>query len=288
MAGRGRAVLEFCHRGLEAARGDADVVRDRHQRIAFGAPLGGRLGRHREDAARHAGRLAGVEHGLARLLVAVIDVRETAERDRQIAGADQHEVDALRPRDRGGVVHAALRLDHHADHGAVVRRRVVAREIARQGPHAAARARAMRRKARGGHGGRRLRVGLDQRHDHALGAGVERLADRDRAVVRGAHQHRHAVRDEPDRVFEVAAVPQPVLRVDHDRVGRGFGGDLHHGGGAGVHPEHAERLIAREACTQAERTEGKHPGLRTQNTPRARILYGRAGRGKAGARRGDG
>ena len=83
-------------------------------------------------------------------------------------------------------------------------------------------------------------------------------------------------------MLEVAAVPQPVLRVDHDRVGRGFRGDLHHGGGAGVHPEHAERLIAREACTQAERTEGKHPALQTQNNAAARILYGRAGRGKAG------
>ena len=190
------------------------------------------------------------------------------------------------PRDRGGVVHAALRLDHHADHGAVVRRRVVAREIARQRPHAAARARAVRRKARGRHGGRRLRVGLDQRHDHALGAGIERLADRDRAVIRGAHQHRHAVRDEPDRVFEVAAVPQPVLRVDHDRVGRGFRGDLHHGGGAGVHPEHAERLIAREACTQAERTEREHSALRTQQRRSGDIVWsGGQGQGSRRKRR---
>ena len=192
-------------------------------------------------------------------------------------------------RDRGGVVHAALRLDHHADHGAVVRRRVVAREIARQRPHAAARARAVRREARGRNGGGRLRVGLDQRNDHAFGAGVERLADRDRAGVGGAHQHRHAVRHQPDRVLEIAAVPQPVLRVDHDRVGRGLRGDLHHGGGAGVHPEHAER----HDCARGVHASRAHR-KRTSSTPNAThdcqnrtprrgyCMVGRAGARRAG------
>ena len=78
--------------------------------------------------------------------------------------------------------------------------RVVAREVVRQRPHAAARARAVRRKARGRDRGGRLRVGFDQRNDDAFGAGIERLADRDRACIRGAHQHRHAVGDEADRV----------------------------------------------------------------------------------------
>ena len=85
-------------------------------------------------------------------------------------------------RDRGGVVHAALRLDHHADHGAVVRRRVVAREIRASGRTPPPERVPCGGKRAADNGGGRLRVGLDQRNDHAFGAGIERLADRDRAA----------------------------------------------------------------------------------------------------------
>ena len=158
---------------------------------------------HGTPAARQASntRLAG-------LFVALVDVGKAAERDRQIAGADQHEIDALGVRDGRRVVHAALRLDHHADDGAVVRGRVVAREVARR---AAARRRPSAspcggKRAAGDRGGGLL-IGFDQRNDDALGAGIERLADRNRAVIGGAHQHRHAIGHEPDRVFEESAGP---------------------------------------------------------------------------------
>ena len=145
----------------------------------------------------------------------------------------------------------------------------------------------MRRKARRRHRGGRLRVGLDQRNDDALGAGVERLADRDRAGVRGAHQHRHAVGDEADRVFEsLLRSHSPCCASITIASGAASRGDLHHGGRAGAHPEHAERQIARETCTQAERTEIEHPALRTQQSRRPDIVLSPpAGQGFAARKR---
>ena len=50
--------------------------------------------------------------------MARIDVRKAAERDREIASPDQHEIDARRIGDGCRIAHAAHGLDHHTDHGA--------------------------------------------------------------------------------------------------------------------------------------------------------------------------
>ena len=65
----------------------------------------------------------------------------------------------------------------------------------------------MRGKARGGDRRGRLLIGLDQRHDDAFGAGIERVADRNCAVLGGADQNGDAIGHESDRMFEGLPVP---------------------------------------------------------------------------------
>ncbi len=108
----------------------------------------------------------------------------------------------------------------------------------------------LRRKACGIDDVGRLLVDLDQRDDDPFGAAVERLADRDGRVVRGADEHPRVAARGPDRVLERLPVEQAVLDVDHDRIGLGAGRDFHHARRAEAHPEGAERRFLGEPAAQ--------------------------------------
>ncbi len=182
-------------------------------------------------------------------LVPRVEIREGAERQREVARADEDHVDAFDRGDLAGVLHAALGLDHDDGHDAALAGLDVVDEVP-EGPDAAAGARAVRRIAGRLHGLARLLGGLDQRHDHAFGAGIERLPDRHRRVLGDAHEDGDVRGHDADGLLHRLALPQPVLRVENDGVGARAHRDFAQGDAAEREPDDAQRLALVEAVSQ--------------------------------------
>ncbi len=199
-------LAKAAHRFAEARGHHSDIIGGDHHGIALAHTRDGFFHRCGEDRAGNAGIAAGFKDGAASVRVCGL-AGASAQREREITGADQHKIDAGRPRDCGGIVDAARGLDHDTQHRALVGDRAILEKAAGQWTDAATRSLSRRWEARRGNRKRSFGGILDQRDDDAFGAGVERLADRGGGVLGHAHQRRRAGGDCADRAFEVRAIP---------------------------------------------------------------------------------
>ena len=164
------------------------------------------------------------------------EVEPETERQAEVDGADEHDIDTGRGGDGVDVGHRLDGLDHH---DARVRRRLVG---ARVDPAAqrAERSVAVRRVAHGLGGGVRLLRRRHHRHDDAHRAEVHRPHDQLRIAPPDAHEGTRAAElDRLDERQQVALVPGAVLQVEQHPVDARAPEDL----GAGLrrrrrpHPE---------------------------------------------------
>ena len=159
--------------------------------------------------------------------VRVVGARVHPEREGQVGRPDIDGVEPRRGADRVEVGEAFLGLDHAHDHDLVVGLGQVVGAAVVHRAHRAGGAHAHRRIAARGHRLRRVLGGIDQRHQDAVGAEVQRLHDGGRVIPGHAH-HRHGVglRDRLEHRPHVVHVGEPVLHVHHQGVEALAGHDL--------------------------------------------------------------
>ena len=133
-------------------------------------------------------------------------------------------------------------LDHHQ----------AQRPLPRAGAQRPERADPLGRVAAGGDRGGRLLGALDHRHDHALRAEVERLADRERLVAGDAHQRRGAgAGDRGQHRHQRGRVQRAVLLVGDHVVRAGQRGGLGGQRGRDRRPQADRRPAGLELLAQA-------------------------------------